>query len=97
LALTPAAIDTLMPSTSLMSAAGSLSSRAQAAAAPIVPMVPVACQAPPPLWLGLARLSRDATSKPTMNAASVSAGIAPVLSASGSRAGMIGATSWPCI
>jgi hypothetical protein len=30
-----------------------LSSRAQAAAAPIVPMVPVACQAPPPLWLGI--------------------------------------------
>ena len=79
-----------MPSTSGIFAAGSLSSRAHAAAAPIVPMVPVACQAPPPLWLGLARLSREATSNPTMNAASVSVGVAPVLSASGSSAGMIG-------
>jgi hypothetical protein len=71
-----------MPSTSGIFAAGSLMSRAQAAAAPMVPIVPVPCQAPPPLWLGLARLSREQTSKPTMKAASVSAGVAPVLSAS---------------
>jgi len=97
LALTPDAIDTLIPSTSGIAAAGTSSSRAQAAAAVIVPMVPVPCQAPPPLWFGFARLSREQTSKPTMKAASVSAGVAPVLSASASSAGMTGATSWPCV
>src|SRR5712691_5625232 len=48
-----------MPRTSGIAAALTLSKRAQAAAAAIVPIVPVPCQRPPPLWFGLARLSRQ--------------------------------------
>ena len=60
------ASEALMPITSGIAAAGSLSSRAQAAAAPVVPMVPTACQPRSRDWVGLARAMREATSKPTM-------------------------------
>ena len=60
-------------------------------------MVLVPCQEPAPLCVGLARDSREQTSKPTMKAASTSEGVAPVCSASGSSAGMTGAISWPCV
>ncbi len=95
MAPTPLAIDTLIPITSGMAAAGVLSRRALAAAAAIVPIALVACQPAVLAMLPLARAKRAATSKPTTKAAMVCAGEAPVLSASGSSAGMSGATIWP--
>jgi hypothetical protein len=95
LAPTPLAIDTLMPITSGMAATGVLSSRALAAAAAMVPTALVACQPAVLAMCEFARAKRAATSKPTTNAAMVSVGVARVLSASGSSAGMSGATICP--
>jgi hypothetical protein len=91
----PLASDALMPSTSAIFSAGSLSSLAQAAAAAMLPTVPVECQPPSFDSRGLARMSRAATSAPTMSAVTQSAGEAPVLSASGRSAGITGEIDWP--
>jgi hypothetical protein len=73
-----------------MRSRGTRSRRAQAIADPMVPMLLTACQPPTDDCSGAERASFRHSSKPTMNAAITSAGVAPVLSASGSSAGMIG-------
>ena len=64
-------------------------------AAPMVPMLLTACQPPAKDCSGADRANFRHTSKPTMKAAVTSAGVAPVLSASGNSAGMIGEVGWP--
>ena len=61
----------------------------------MVPMLETACQPPTEDCSGAAGASFRHTSNPTMNAAVTSAGVAPMLSASGSSAGMIGEVGWP--
>ena len=64
-------------------------------AAPMVPILLTACQPPTKACSGADLASFKHTSKPTMKAAATSAGVAPVFSASGNSAGMIGEVGWP--
>ncbi len=95
LAVTPLASEAVMPMTSGMAAAGVRSSRAQAAATAMVPMVPVACQPAVRDMVGAARDIRPHTSAPMMKAARISDGDARVVSATGRMAGMTAAMAWP--
>ncbi len=70
-------------------------SRAQAAAAAITPTTPTVCHPPTLEARKFARPTRAATSKPIMVAAMVSAGVAPVTSATGSTAGMTAEAACP--
>ena len=72
-----------------------MSRRAQAAAAAITPTVPVVCQPPMLDAVKFERPTRAATSKPMMVAAIASAGVAPVVSATGSTAGMTAEAACP--
>ena len=84
----PLAIDAEIPMTSGILSTGTFRSFAQAAAAAaMVPMMPVVCQPPSLEARRFARPMRAATSQPTMNAATHSAGVAPVVSATGRIAG----------
>ena len=67
-----------MPRMSGIASRGTLRSRAQAIAAPMVPIDDTACQPPIEACSGAARQNRMHTSKPTMNAAITSDGLAPV-------------------
>jgi hypothetical protein len=84
------AIDAVIPTTSGMFSARSFISRALAIAAAVVPTAPVFRQP-----CGAARNSRPATSAATMKAASISEGVARVISATGRIAGMTAAIDWP--
>jgi len=89
------AIDAVMPTMSGIFSAPSFISRALAIAAAVVPTAPVACQLLFRQPCGAARNSRAATSAATMKAASISEGVARVISATGRIAGMTPATDWP--
>src|ERR1700720_4272668 len=94
-AVTPLAIDAEIPTMLGMAFAGTFMSRAQATAAAVVPMVPVACQPPIRETVGAARLILPATSAAMMKAASISAAVAPVASATGRIAGITAAIDCP--
>ena len=72
-----------------------MSSRAQAAAAAMVPTVPVACQPAVRDIVGAARDIRPQTSAPMMKAARISDGDDFAVSAIGRMAGMSAAIDWP--
>ena len=87
--------ETAMPMASATWSTGSFISLQQAAVVAMTPMMPVMCQ-PPSLPIRKPdRLMRAATSQPTMKAPSTSAGVAFVVSATGSSAGITAATDWP--
>jgi hypothetical protein len=95
LTLIPLASDALMPITFGICATGVLRSRALAAAAAMAPTMPVVCQPPTLEARKFVRATRAATSQPMMKAATISAGLAPVVSASGSAAGSTALAAWP--
>ena len=95
LTLSPLAIEAEMPMMSGICSTGTLSRRAQAAAAAITPTVPTVCQPPTLDAKKFARPTRAATSKPMMVAAMASTGVAPVISATGSTAGMTAEAACP--
>src|SRR5262245_58343989 len=74
-AVTPLASDAVIPMMSGIAVAGVFSRRAAAAAAAIVPTVPVACQPAVRDMVGAARERRPQTSAPTISAASISDGV----------------------
>ena len=90
-AVKPDASEAAMPITCGIAAAGTCISRAQAAAAPSTPTMPVECQPSNigPSWS--ARTIRAATSAPMMKADTISAGVALVVSATGRIAGITAA------
>src|SRR5438132_12589989 len=91
----PLAIEVLIPITSGILSTGTFNSLAQAAAAAMVPTIPVVCHPPRLDAVAFARPIRAATSQPMMNAATASDGDAPVVSAIGRIAGITGDTDCP--